>query len=104
MKTHPSWEEPNSTKCAVDIEIESQQAHEDHQTTPLQQPHNGLYNLLLSFKTKKFRTAAVWQDYLTYKRSGFNPFLTTSALILYDLYFATYEAKYDPADYCWTEH
>ena len=102
MKTYPSWEEPLGSETAVVIEKDSLRAHEDHQITPLEQPYKGLYNFLLSFRTKKFRTAAVWHEYLTYKRSGFNSFLVTSVLTLYATYFASNEAKYDPTDYSWT--
>jgi hypothetical protein len=101
MKTHPSWEEPSATESVGDNEKDGSRVYEDSLTTPLQQHYNGLYNFLLSFKTKKFRTAAVWQEYLTYKRSGFNSFLTTSVFISYAGYFASNEAKYNPAEKSW---
>ena len=102
MKTHPCWEEPNITESVVDIETDSPRECEDYQINPLQQPCNGLYNFSLSFKTKKFRTPAIWSEYLSYKRSGFNTFLTTSVLMLYATYFYSNEAKYNPADHNWT--
>lgn len=101
MKTHPSWEEPSATESVRDNEKDGSRVYEDSLTTPLQQHYNGLYNFLLSFRTKKFRTAAVWQEYLTYKRSGFNSFLTLSVFISYAAYFASNEAKYNPADTSW---